>query len=164
MHRRIGSWLSAPSASAADGGRDDAILQRCDPPANPFQGRIMRRGKNGSDSTPDWRIAALRRLPKPCGRGGGQPALGEQRGVVELAAEIARMRRLPIPVQSRARTWRASPALFQAAAEQVHRSRMAAARGAQIPAQRLTQIARDAAPIEQQVAEIVLAPVVAAPG
>ncbi len=55
---------------------------------------------------------------------------------------------------------RASPTFLQATAGEIHRASMPLLRGAQIPVQRLLMILCNAAPVEQQVGEVVFAPVV----
>src|SRR6202012_2790003 len=92
-------------------------------------------------------------------------ALAQQhRGVIVLAAEIAALRRAAIPEGRSVEIGGRAPALLQATAHQVHRPYVALVGGAPIPGQRHLRIARHAAPVQMEVAEIVLGPGVASLG
>src|SRR5579863_1088348 len=84
--------------------------------------------------------------------------------MVELAAKVPRPRRMLIPTGGVLAPAAAAPTLFQTPGHDVHRSSVSLRCGAQIPAQGLEAVGRDAAAVEQQIAEVVLAPVSAALG
>jgi len=88
----------------------------------------------------------------------------KQHGVVELAAKVAGPCRLVVPVCRILRAAAAPPTFLQTAGNQVHRPSVALGCGLQKPAQSLRLVRRNPAAVEQEVAEVVLPPVVAALG
>src|ERR1700733_11618447 len=78
--------------------------------------------------------------------------------MVELAAKVAAFRRAAIPITRFGGVPLTAPAFFQTTRSKVHRARMTLASGPHVPIERLTLGARQAAAIEECIAEVIFSP------